>query len=331
MKKTLFEAVKQYKTLSISGICKNAGKTTALNSLIECAPPNETLALTSIGRDGESLDTVTGTKKPGIYIREGSLLATAEKLLKSCDITKDILDTTETSTPLGDIILIRALSDGNVQLAGPSVVSQLKSLTKLFYKHGAHRIIIDGAAGRKSLCTRALSEASILCSGASYSASMEETIDETAHACTLLMTGEVHGNVSMSIQTENSGSKYIIIGKEKTALPDGADITSALKQAKDPTFLHIKGALTDNLLDSLIRTGLPKGLTIVTDDASKLLISAENLHRLEIAKGQLGVLESINLAAITINPYSAFDNHYDEIKFMEGMQKAVPIPVINVM
>ena len=36
-----------------------------------------TLGLTSIGRDGESTDVVTGTEKPGIFVREGTLIATA--------------------------------------------------------------------------------------------------------------------------------------------------------------------------------------------------------------------------------------------------------------
>ena len=67
-KMLLYEITRQYKTLSVIGMCKNAGKTTAMNALIrENGKHGGTLGLTSIGRDGESVDVVTKTHKPGIY------------------------------------------------------------------------------------------------------------------------------------------------------------------------------------------------------------------------------------------------------------------------
>lgn len=330
MEKTLFSLVQQYRTISISGMCKNAGKTTALNNLIKSMPASEKLALTSIGWDGEKEDIVTGTHKPGIYIREGTIFATAKQLLKSCDITKEILDATNISTPMGDVIILRALSDGNVQMAGPSMVTQLIEISKQFRDFGVDRIIIDGAAGRKSLCTRALAEASILCTGASFSPNMQEVISETGHTCRLLMTKEVP-SIAKEIETEENNVKFIIFGDEKTILPDGADLTMELKQAKAPQILYIEGAVTDSLLDPIIRMGFPRGLKIVTRDASRLLITSETQRRLEVRKGQLGVLEEINLAAITINPFSAYGTHFDKAEFMDKMTAAVPIPVVDVV
>lgn len=61
----LKEYIQSVRSLSIIGMCKNAGKTTVLNKLI--AELNESrvrLGLTSIGRDGESTDLVTRTAKP---------------------------------------------------------------------------------------------------------------------------------------------------------------------------------------------------------------------------------------------------------------------------
>ena len=81
--------------VAMLGMCKNAGKTTALNRLIrelgEAGVP--AAALTSIGRDGEATDLVTGTEKPPIYMREGMLAATAEQLLPLCDVSREILAT----------------------------------------------------------------------------------------------------------------------------------------------------------------------------------------------------------------------------------------------
>jgi len=332
---TLFDLVKTYKSLSISGMCKNAGKTTVLNNLIKSIPKEEMLALTSIGRDGEKTDVVTETEKPDIYIYEGSLFATAEKLLKLCDVTKEIVETTNISTPLGSVVLVRALSDGYVQLAGPSIITQLINVSRLFREHCADRVIIDGSVGRKTLCTRSLADGTILCTGASFSPSMEDTIAETRHVCNILLTCEFPELKSQILPEAGERGdlklKYAIIGSENLYLPDDVELGNALKQAKDPEFLYIEGALSDRLLDTMLRFGLPKGITIVTSDASKLLISSDNLRRLNAIDGRLGVLESINLAAITINPISAYGNHYDSVEFKQKMTAAVPVPVLNVL
>ena len=63
----LYELTEGYSSVSIIGMCKNAGKTTVLNGLISACMRNaEVLGLTSIGRDGERSDLVTNTKKPEI-------------------------------------------------------------------------------------------------------------------------------------------------------------------------------------------------------------------------------------------------------------------------
>jgi len=60
---------KKYKTISLVGMAKNCGKTTALNQIImEAMDENLVLGITSIGRDGEKQDIVTYTEKPLIYI-----------------------------------------------------------------------------------------------------------------------------------------------------------------------------------------------------------------------------------------------------------------------
>ena len=71
-------------SLAIIGLSKNAGKTTCLNHII--AAWQETsqlrpLALTSVGRDGELEDILSGNPKPRIYVQTGTLIASAEGAL----------------------------------------------------------------------------------------------------------------------------------------------------------------------------------------------------------------------------------------------------------
>ena len=162
----LLRRLNETKTMSIVGMCKNAGKTTMLNWMLSGGHLHGTLGLTSIGRDGESTDIVTGTEKPGIFVKEGTLIATAKDMLRLGDVTKEILMTTGIPTPLGEVVILRARSAGHVQLAGPSITTQLKSVSQAFFELGADRSIIDGALGRKSLGARSVAEGVILCTGA---------------------------------------------------------------------------------------------------------------------------------------------------------------------
>jgi hypothetical protein len=164
----LLQQLHTVKTMSIVGMCKNAGKTTVLNWLLANSGRERILGLTSIGRDGESTDVVTGTEKPSIFVPAGTLIATAKDMLRLGDITMEVLMTTGIPTPIGEVVIVRARSDGYVQLAGPSITTQLKTVSRNFFELGAEQSVIDGALGRKSLGARAVAEGVILCTGASY-------------------------------------------------------------------------------------------------------------------------------------------------------------------
>ena len=182
----LVRQLRQVQSMSIVGMCKNAGKTTMLNWLLAHTGRQQVLGLTSIGRDGESTDVVTGTEKPSIFVPAGTLIATAKDMLRLGDVTQEILVTTGIPTPLGEVIIMRARSDGYVQLAGPSITAQLKEVSKTFFELGATQSIIDGALGRKSLGARNVADGIVLCTGASYNMSMDKVIEDTANFCRLM-------------------------------------------------------------------------------------------------------------------------------------------------
>jgi len=338
MSGSLYDLTLPYQTISIIGMCKNAGKTTVLNYLIENSPIDEVLGLTSIGRDGESVDMVTGTSKPKIYIKSGSLFATAKKLLSGCDVTKEIVDTTDISTSLGNVVIIRARSDGYIELAGPSIVSELIEVTDVLRGHGASRIFIDGSISRKTLSTHLLAEGTILSTGAGFSPDMDETISETIHTVNLFTTAMPDGDLDMltdlsaASYEQSSECKFLLID-DKRIIKGASDINELIKElrsSKRLRYIYVSGALTDNILMPLLQVKLPSGLTLVTADATKLLISRENMERLDRAKIAIRVLNKINLIAITINPYSPQGFNYDKTQFLQLLQSKTKIPVFNV-
>ena len=305
MRESLLLEIERMRTLSIVGMCKNAGKTTVLNWLLAQTPKERVLGLTSIGRDGESVDVVTGTEKPGIFVREGTLIATAKDMLLRSDVTQEILLSTGIPTPLGEVIVVRAKSAGNVQLAGPSITTQLRTVTDAFFSLGADQAIIDGALGRKSLGARAVAEGVILCTGASYNVSMEKVVKDTA------------------------GVYRILNLKKAETLPEETDepLADVLKRCGEA---KISGALTDAAILPLLRSGALKDARLVVQDPSKVLLSAETLDKLDARNVSLETEEAAKTLCVTLNPVSAYGWKFDGDAFMRAMEAAIDAPVIDV-
>ena len=293
----LFELVAPYTTLCLAGMCKNAGKTTALNALIQGAGTRGvSLALTSIGRDGEREDLVTGTNKPPIYLTGGTLFATARGLLPKCDATGEILDMTGIHTPLGEVAILRALSDGFVELAGPSMRDQIVSLTEQLKGFGAQKVLIDGALFRRSLCDPEAAEGVILSTGASYGPDMdsygpdmEKTAADTAFVAELLTLP------TSGPWPQLAGCRFA----RGEALFD--ELTEALEGPGD--ILYATGAFTDAMALTLLRRkALPKQVAV--EDGTRLLLSRENYEKLRARGVSFRVRRQNALVAVTVNPFS---------------------------
>ena len=82
----------KYSVVSIIGMAKNAGKTTALNYILEEAmDEGMCLGVTSTGRDGESTDLVTGTEKPRVYLEQGTIVSVPKGLYDLAEAGLEIL------------------------------------------------------------------------------------------------------------------------------------------------------------------------------------------------------------------------------------------------
>ena len=305
MSSNLIQQLQSVRSMSIVGMCKNAGKTTMLNWLLAHSGRGRVLGLTSIGRDGESTDVVTGTEKPSIFVPAGTLIATAKDMLWLGDVTKEILVSTGIPTPLGEVIIMRARSDGYVQLAGPSITTQLKSVSQTFFDLGAEQSIIDGALGRKSLGARQVAEGIVLCTGASYHMRMEKVIADTV-------------------------SIYRIMNLPKAqtvpAAPEGT-LEQCLKEQGEAL---VTGALTDSKVLPLLRAGVLRKNRLVVADPSKVLLSPDTLDKMQLREVRLETAEAARTLCITVNPVSAYGWKFDKDEFRARLQEAVDVPVINV-
>ncbi|HBT48488.1 MAG: hypothetical protein XD49_1668 [Caldanaerobacter subterraneus] len=338
MRSDILDLIKNYRTISIIGMAKNVGKTTVLNYLISKARGIYTLGLTSIGRDGEEYDQVSFFPKPRIYVEESTLIATAKEALFRSDITKEIVGTTGIYTPMGEIIVARALSDGYVDLAGPSITKDLKRISEFLISIGADKVFIDGALNRKTQASPAVSEATILSTGAVLSPDMEKTIDETVFTVKLLTVQKESDReiiVKASKILENSNLGFIYEGGEYktvevlTAIDASKEIVENLNGAK---YVVIRGVITDKLIsDVMTFTDKYKGVVFLAEDATKLFIEEETFVKFQKAGGIFRVVFPINLICVTVNPISPTGYRYNGKEFLNRLREKLDLPVFDVM
>jgi hypothetical protein len=335
----ILDRIKNYRTISIIGMDKNVGKTTALNYILDKTRENLTLGLTSIGRDGEEVDRVTETKKPKIYIKRGTYIATSKQCLFNGDITKEIIETTDINTPMGEVIIAKALSDGFVELGGPSINAYMKQICDRLKTYGCEKIIVDGALSRKTTASPSVTEAAILSTGAALNRSMSKVVEKTAHAVRLLSIAEEENKaITNIVEKKLSKARIGIVYKDlrirdlkaQTSLQGAKEIVESLSDGV--SHVLIRGVVTDKLIEDIIRsTDKYKGITFLVEDGTKLFINKDTLYKLLKLGGVIKTLESINLTCLTCNPKSPFGYEFDKNLFLEALQNNISLPVYDLM
>jgi len=334
----LYDLSTKYKTLSIIGMAKNAGKTTALNFLIEEAMDEGIkLGVTSTGRDGEMEDLVTGTEKPRVYLDEDMLVTVPSQLYELSDAGLEILRRTPYSTAIGELLICRIADAGYVQVAGPVMSAETKKVTKDMLELGCDMILVDGAIDRKSVANPDTSDAVILSTGAVLSRKMDKVIEETAHIVNLYNLPELEeGKDKESIRKLLAEDKILVIndkGEVKklnlvTSL-GGAKVID--KEIEDDTkYVFIPGAFTMSVVDQISPKKL-KNVEFVLKDPTRVFINPMNWGIMRKRGLRVKVLKNIEIAAITVNPWAPLGYTFDNRLLVSEMQKAIPdIPVIDV-
>lgn len=334
----LYDLSTKYKTLSIVGMAKNAGKTTALNYLIEEAiDEGIVLGVTSTGRDGESQDLVTGTEKPRVYLEEDMLVAVPTLLYDLADAGLEVIKKTKYSTAIGELLICRVKDAGYVQVAGPVINAEQKLLCQDMMQLGCSLILIDGAIDRKSIASPETSDAIILSTGAVLSRKMNKVVEETAHVVNLYRTPELEEGIIRDVITQNNFDDKIMLVNEDgkirklnliTGLGSAKEINGAIDE--DTRYIYIPGAFTNSVISDISLKNL-KQVQFVLKDPTKIFVNAMDWGLFRKKGFRVSVLKNIEIAAITVNPWAPAGYTFDNRFLLEEMQKAIPdIPIIDV-
>ncbi len=336
---TFLNNITKFSIISIIGLAKNVSKTTTLNYLISNLAEKYKLGLTSIGRDGEKYDVITQLPKPRIFIKKGTYIATARQCFEESQINFEIIKPTKFNTPLGEILILKALTGGFIELAGPSINNYLHHICLELKDLGCDLILIDGAFDRRSYATPLISDATILSTGASVSENMKDVIDITTHIIELLsLVNEKNQEIVDLVNDVLKKTKIGIIDIENsvklidvlTSLDSAKDIADNLE--KNSKYVVIKGAITDKLLEDLMQiTEKYKGVTFLVENATKLFLSKNIMKKFQKKGGILKVLTPINIIAVTINPTSPDGYEFNKDKFLKQLKENLNIPVYNLV
>ncbi|WP_099187539.1 lysine 5,6-aminomutase reactivase subunit KamB [Tepidibacter mesophilus] len=334
--KNIIKTLKKYKSVSIIGMDKNVGKTTTLNYILSKTKGKMTLGLTSIGRDGEEKDVVTSTYKPKIYISKGTLIATSKTCFLNSDVTKEILISTNINTPMGQVIISKSLSDGHVELAGASSNKDIKGICGSLIKLGAELALVDGALSRKTSASPFITDATILCTGACVSKSMNDVVKDTIHIVNTLSLDKEEDEIVL--EKANNISRVGVIYEDLqfkdlnllTSIDSSKEIVQNLN--KNSTHIVIKGLLLDKVVQDIMKsTDLYKELTILIQDSTKSFVSNSTMYRFLKTGGNIKVINKINLIGISVNPKSIYGYEFDKNQFLEKIRAQVKLPVFDVI
>lgn len=327
----------KYRTLSIIGMAKNAGKTTALNYLIEEAEDEGILlGVTSTGRDGETIDLVTESDKPRVYLYEDTIVSIPTKLFELADAGLEILEISKFRTPLGELLLCRVKESGYVQIAGPVASADTRRMCGRMFGYGADMILIDGAIDRKSVAAPETSDAIILSTGAVLSRNMKNIVSETAHIVELYSLPVIKDDKKKELVSAGMDDNDIMLVKKdsvtklnlNTGLGMGRYIDGAIDD--ETVAVYIPGAFTKSVISD-IEPAKFKKISFILKDPTKIFIDAISWRRLRKKGLKVEVMKNIEVAMVTVNPHAPEGYSFDSKILCREMEKALPdIPVIDV-
>ena len=331
---TLIDTILQCRTLSITGMAKNTGKTVALNYLLnQLKALHKVIAVTSIGIDGEKTDQVTQTEKPEIELYEGTLFVTSEYHYRQRQLLSEIIDLSDESTSLGRLVTARVLQAGKVILSGPATTGGVRRVLDRMGEYGVDLTIVDGALSRKSHAAPTVTDGLILSTGAAIAPDLNTIVKKTS---------ELHDLMQLPAYETDKADELLQVENGIFALEDGNPVSLSIPSSllsdkyKTELFAHgnqlfISGILTDMMLNFLKMQPEAKGCAVVVKDFTKIFVTPMTLRLFQSKGGKLYVLKRPNLIAVTVNPVAPSGFSVSSKVLVEAMERVFEVPVYDVM
>jgi hypothetical protein len=351
----LSELTASSKRLALVGLAKNTGKTETLVALLrELHDQGLCVGVTSVGRDGEERDVIDSRiLKPRVRLAAGSLVATADGLLRASGIPHELLEATGVHTPLGRVLVARLRDSGSIEVAGPSAAADVREISDAMLAHGAERVLIDGAVDRRAASSPHVSDGLVMATGAVLDRDLEEVVLQTRDAVELVrlpLLDDASGDerrlrtlaAEHAMRTAGAGESLLVTDEhEHVALAPRCILTAEAEQIAElldrhpgARWLLVAGALPERFLRALLRPLHHRGrsLALVVADPTKVFLWKRGPGWYRRQGVPLQAVERIALEALTVNPVAPQSHRFDSAELRARLAEAIPdVPVFDVL
>lgn len=325
------------RTVAVMGMTKNTGKTVSLNHLLAQAHQERVnVGFTSIGRDGEEHDQVFSIPKPPVQVTHGNLVATARDTLLRARARFKQIDTTGVHSPMGEIVIVKVLDAGDMEVAGASRSHDQHKVIGLLRQWGADMIFLDGALGRSHHASPAMADGVVLATGAALGGGMDDVLRKTSDRLAILgipaASPELLAQVQPTFDKAGVGiwnAQGACLFNEAVATLNAAPTILAHKLEEIGT-IAVSGAVGMRLWRALQTVAqLRPGLQLVVSDGTKLFVDASELHALERMGASVMARRPVRLVGITLNPCSPFGGSFDAQAFLARARQTFPHHIVT--
>ena len=329
------ENLRNYRSLSIVGLEKNTGKTVCLNYLLgRLHQLGISTAVTSIGVDGEQVDSVYATAKPEITLYEGMQFITSHKHYLQRRLVSRILAVDERCTALGQLVTAQVLCPGRILLSGAATTGVLRQQIAQFRQGGVQLSIVDGALSRLSLASPTVTEAMILATGAAVSPNLQQLISRTRFVYRLINLPEVSDTLRDKLSAVDSG--LWIVDSDNDVHDLGIQSVFLLGPDSKELFAHgntlfVSGAVSNRLFKFLSALPNIKDIVLIVRDFTKLFITPDAYADFTRRGGTLQVLQRSRLIAVCLNPTSPQGYTLNSAEACRQLSEALQCPVYDVV
>jgi hypothetical protein len=328
------------RTIAFLGMTKNTGKTVALNHVLaQAAKADCPMGISSIGRDGEELDQVFQVPKPPIRVWPGSIVATARATLERSRARTRLLQGTGIASPMGEIMLVQVLAQGEMEIAGASRGSDQVLVIGMLRRCGARRVALDGALGRSQHASPSLADGVIVSTGAAIGGAMDDVLRKTRERVALLRippAPEITRTRCAEVFERGGVGVWGTSGHKVFGAPI-ATLNAAESMERfmslPVTLIAVNGAVGRSLWRVLqaLAQGQP-GLELVVADGTKLFVDAADIGQYRRAGGRLYAYRPIHLLGLTVNPFSPYGGSFEPERFLNAARREHPeLSVCDVM
>lgn len=324
------------RTIAVAGCSKNAGKTTAMNILTGTWTGRMT-GLMSIGIDGEDSDFWLGVPKPRISALPGTLFATARRALEAVDGEYVVVQDTEISTPLGNLVIARTAGPARLLLAGVRHKRDVAMVRDTMLRLGADRVVIDGAYQRLMSADPAISDGLVLATGAILGPKTADVVERTlSFVERILMPATSDPKLMSALEMACSTGRSVAATADGRLIAAGdegcaAAVEMAAGLADSLTALAMPGAVPRGFADSI--ADLPdirEPVTLLARDATRVFIDGTEFRRFHRFGHRMMTGKAINLLAIAVNPVAVTGGTIPSAELVAAVSAAIPnVPVFD--